>query len=311
MSTPLVSVIITSYNRADWLKIAIQSVMEQSYSDYEVVVVDDGSQDHSIEVIKAFQRKFPDKINFFTHEGPANKGIVATYQLGISKTRGDIIAFQEHDDRWSPNYLATKVDVLQSNSDVGVVFSPYKIERIGWFGRDMTLRQWLLRPTIRKNQPFDNFTNLLQCNNVATFSCFVTRRSLLESIPTPSEQILAYDWWMLTHLSMHNSFYCDTKSITYWRWSKRSAIGKQTFETHRNQGCAFMESMYFQISENTELLPASKEKTFRSYQKKFALFLSYYKQPGILNFIKFFSRAPFWAMASMFSLIINHLKFES
>jgi len=273
MSTPLVSVIITSYNRADWLNIAIQSVMEQSYSDYEVVVVDDGSQDHSIEVIKAFQRKFPDKINFFTHEGPANKGIVATYQLGISKTRGDFIAFLEHDDRWSPNYLATKVDVLQSNSDVGVVFSPYKIEGTGWFGRDMTLRQWLLRPTIRKNRPFDNFANLLQCNNVATFSCFVTRRSLLESIPAPSEQILAYDWWMLTHLSIHNHFYCDTKSITYWRWSKRSAIGKQTFETHRSRGCDFMQSMYFQISENTELLPASKEKTFRSYQKIFTLFL--------------------------------------
>lgn len=311
MSTPLVSVIITSYNRADLLKSAIQSVMAQTYHDYEVVVVDDGSQDQSIEVIKAFQRKFPDRIKYFTHEGPTNKGIVATYQLGISKARGQFIAFLEHDDRWSPNYLAAKVDVLQSNSDVGVVFSPYKIDGTGWFGSDMTLRQWLLRPAIQINRPFDNFANLLQCNNVATFSCFVTRKRLLESIPVPSDKILAYDWWILTHLSMCNRFFCDSTSITYWRWSKQSAIGKQTFEVHRNQGCDFMESMYFRISENADLLPASKEKIFRTNQKKFTFFLSYYKQPGFLNFIKFFSRAPLWAVASMFSLIINHLKFKS
>jgi glycosyltransferase involved in cell wall biosynthesis len=310
MNTPRVSVIITNYNRVDLLKEAIQSIIDQTYQDFEIVVVDDGSQDHSLEVIEAFQQRLPDKINLYTHEGQSNKGIVPTYQLGISKARGDYIAFLEHDDRWSPDYLAPKVEILQTHSDVGVVFSPYQVVGSGWFGRDMMLRQWLLRFTIKTSRSFDNFANLLQCNNVATFSCFVTRKSLLDSIPFPSEKILAYDWWILIHLSIHNQFYCDMTSTTYWRWSKQSAIGKQTFECHRNQGCDFMEQMYYQIDKNADSLPASKQKAFQIYQENFAYFLSYYKQPGFLKFITFFRRSPSWALASMVSLIINHLKFK-
>ena len=183
MSTPRVSVIITSYNRADLLTEAIQSVIDQSYQDFEVVVVDDGSTDHSLQVIEGFQQNFPDKILLYAHEGRSNKGIVPTYRLGIAKARGDFVAFLEHDDRWSPNYLAAKVEVLESNPDVGVVFSPYEVVGSGWFGRDMMLRQWLLGLTIKKDRPFDNFTTLLRCNNVATFSCFVTRKSLIDSTP--------------------------------------------------------------------------------------------------------------------------------
>ena len=310
MSTPRVSVIITSYNRAELLKEAIQSVIDQTYPDFEVIVVDDGSHDHSLQVIEAFQQAFPDKIHSYTHEERSNKGIVPTYQLGIAKARGEFLAFLEHDDRWSPNYLASKVEILDSNPEVGVVFSPYEVVGTGWFGRDMMLRQWLLRPTIKTGRPFDNFANLLQCNNVATFSCFVTRKSLLNAAPSLSDEIIAYDWWILIYLSMRTYFYRDTTSTTYWRWTKQSAIGKQTFEVHRNQGCDFMEKMYLQINEDLDLLATSKKNTFKTHQKSFALFLSYYKQPGFLNFMKFFRQAPSWAVASMFSLIINHLKFR-
>jgi glycosyltransferase involved in cell wall biosynthesis len=308
LNPPRVSIIITNHNRADLLAEAIKSVLDQSYQDFEVVVVDDGSKDHSLQVIQAFQQNFPDKVKLYTHEDRSNKGILTTYRLGLTKARGEIIAFLEHDDRWSPNYLAAKVEILNSNPDVGVVYSPYEVVGRGWFGRDMMLRQWLLRFTIKKDQPFDNFANLLRCNNVATFSCFVTRKSLIDNSPPP--RILAYDWWVLIYLSMHNRFYCDTTSTTFWRWSKLSIIGGQTFEIHRNQGCDFMEKMYFRISEDAALLQVSKYRIFQTHQKYFALFLSYYKQPGFQNFIRFFVQAPSWAVASMLSLIINHFKFK-
>jgi len=308
---PRVSIIITSYNRADFLTEAIRSVIDQTYQDFEIIVVDDGSTDHSLQVIEAFKREFPSKVYSYTHQYGVNKGIVPTYQLGFSKARGEFVAFLEHDDRWEPNYLEGKVAILESFSDVGVVYSPYKVNGSGWFGRDMMLRQLLLRPTIKIGRPFDNFSNLLQCNNVATFSCFVTRKSLLDSTPPPSDEVIAYDWWILIYLSMKSLFYCDRTSTTNWRWTRQSAIGKQTFEVHRNQGCDFMEKMYLRINDDTDFLPASKIKTFRTHQRNFTFFLAYYKEPGFLSFIRFFSRAPSWAVASMFSLIINHLKFKT
>ena len=90
---------------------------------------------------------------------------------------------------------------MNQHPEVGVVFSPYKVDSNGWFGKDMMLRQWLLRMTIRSGKPFDNFPALLHSNNVATFSCFMTRKSLLAELPKPPADILAFDWWVLTQLS--------------------------------------------------------------------------------------------------------------
>ncbi|MGK2926701.1 MAG: glycosyltransferase family 2 protein [Lysobacterales bacterium] len=309
MNGPRISVIITNYNRAELLADAVQSVIGQSWQDYEIVFVDDGSQDDSLQVIEAFRRQLPDTVRLFTHPGHANLGIVPTYELAMSKVRGEYVAFLEHDDRWDPGYLANKVEILQACSEVGVVFSPYRVVSSGWFGRDMMLRQFLLRSTISTNKPFDNFANLLQSNNVATFSCFMTRRSLLESLPRPPGAILAFDWWLLIHLSTRALFHYDPSSFTLWRWSRQSAIGRQSFETHRSQGCAFMELMYGQIAEIADQLPAAKRATFLESRRNFDLFLAYYMHPGPGSFARFFRRAPVWALASMTSLAINHLKF--
>ena len=310
MHVPQVSVVITNYNRADLLAKAIESVIGQTWQDFEIVIVDDGSRDHSVEVIESFRQRLPDKINLYTHEGHSNRGIVPTYQLAMSKARGEYVAFLEHDDRWTSGYLAGKVAILRAHPEVGVVFSPYRVVGNGWFGRDMMLRQFLLRMTIRTTEPFDNFANLLKSNNVATFSCFMTRRSLLESLPVPPGPILAFDWWILTYLSMRTLFHYDGSSHTLWRWSKQSAIGQQSFETHRSQGCAFMELMYERVGSGVDRLPVEKCEIFRRSREEFAYFLSFYLQPGVTSFVKFLRRAPVWALASTASLVINHLKFE-
>ena len=307
---PVVSVIIANYNRADLLKLAIQSVVDQTFENYEIIIVDDGSQDHSLEVIEAFRTRFPDKIRLFQHHDGANKGIVATYRMAIDKSRGEIIGFLEHDDTWSPDYLQNKVDILTEHKNVGVAFSPYRVVSDGWFGRDMMLRQWLLKSTIKKGKPFDNFPNLLRSNNVATFSCFLTRKALLVELPSPPGHILAFDWWVLTQLSMKSLFYYDETGLTYWRWSRQSAIGRQEFGEHKKRGCNFMELMYQQVEKTTSMLPADKQDTFHENQEDFRYFVDFYRSPKIASFWSLFRRSPIWALAAAMSLLINFLKFR-
>ncbi len=310
MNAPTVSVIIANYNRAHLLEQAIQSVVDQTYRDFEIIIFDDGSHDHSFDVIEDFQKKHPEQVKFFNHEERANKGIVATYREAIAKAQGEYVAFLEHDDRWSPGFLEKKVDILKNHPEVGVVFSPYRVVSEGWFGKDMMLRQWLLRFTIKSGKPFDNFPNLLQSNNVATFSCFMTRKSLLEDLPVPPVKILAFDWWVLTRLSQRSQFYYDNSSFTYWRWTRQSAIGRQKFKEHKDQGCNFMELMYKQVESGARTLPGEKQETFHEHQGVFDYFLDYYRAPTFKKFLKFFVRAPIWAMAATVSLLINFLKFR-
>ena len=307
---PRVSVVMTSYNQADSLAEAIQSVLDQTYQDFEILVVDDGSQDHALEIVESLRKKRPDKLFLLTHPGHVNKGIVPTYLLGIAKARGEYVAFLEHDDCWTRNYLMHKVEILDTNPEVGVVFSPYKVVRSGAFGIDMVLRQWLLQLSIVKTRAFDDFANLLQSNNVATFSCFVTRRELLNQIPAADSSIAAYDWWVLVHLSLKSLFYYDATCFTYWRWSTSSVIGRQTFEDHRDRGTKFMESFYVQLDRDIDNLDPLQKKTFLKYKEIFAYFLVFYRKPGLFSFLRFFNRSPIWTLASLVSLIINNLKFK-
>jgi glycosyltransferase involved in cell wall biosynthesis len=310
MNPYTVSVIIANYNRAHLLEQAIQSVIDQTYRDFEIIIFDDGSHDHSFEVIEGFQKKHPKQVKFFTHEKRVNKGIVATYREAISMAQGEYVAFLEHDDRWSPGYLEKKVEILQHYPEVGVVFSPYRVISEGWFGKDMMLRQWLLRSTIKSGKPFDNFPNLLQSNNVATFSCFMTRKCLLEDLPVPPVKILAFDWWVLTRLSQRSLFYFDNSSFTHWRWTRQSAIGRQKFKDHKDQGCNYMELMYQQVESDARKLPGEKQETFYEHRGDFAYFIDYYRAPNFKKFWKFFVRAPVWALAATASLVISFLKFR-
>jgi glycosyltransferase involved in cell wall biosynthesis len=305
------SVIIANYNRADLLEQAIQSVLDQTYQDFELVVFDDGSHDHSYDVIEYYCAIAPDKVRLFTHDGRTNKGIVTTYLEAISRAQGEYVAFLEHDDRWSPSYLENKAKVFESHPDVGVVFSPYRVVSQGWFGKDMIIRQWLLRLTIKKGKPFDNFQNLLKSNNVATFSCFATRKSLLDDLPDPPVRLLAFDWWTLTQLSTRSLFYYDNSSYTLWRWSRQSTIGSQQFKEHKERGCNYMELMYREVNAKSDKLSTANDQTFHESQGDFAYFIDYYRKPGPIKFMKFFVRAPVWALAASASLVINFLKFRS
>lgn len=100
---PIVSVIIPTYNRAQMLRQAVESVLEQDYPCTEILVIDDGSVDDTPMVLADYE----DRIRFFRQE---NTGVSAARNLGIRASRGELIAFLDSDDYWLPEKLTTQVD---------------------------------------------------------------------------------------------------------------------------------------------------------------------------------------------------------
>jgi len=125
---PTVSVIIPTYNRAHLIGRAIQSILNQTYQDFEVIVVDDGSIDSTEEVIKEFQ-EHDKRIKYIRHE--KNRGGAAARNTGIKVARGEYIAFQDSDDEWLPEKLERQMDIFQDLSkEIAVVYTDvFKIER--------------------------------------------------------------------------------------------------------------------------------------------------------------------------------------
>ncbi|MDP9024893.1 MAG: glycosyltransferase [Candidatus Eremiobacteraeota bacterium] len=110
---PLVSCVIPSYNYARYLRAAIESALGQTHRDIEVIVVDDGSTDESIEVL----RSYGDRIRWIAQ---ANQGVSAARNAGIREARGEFIGFLDSDDAWRPTKIERQLS-LMDDPEVGLV----------------------------------------------------------------------------------------------------------------------------------------------------------------------------------------------
>lgn len=115
MNTPLVSVIISCYNHARYIEAAILSVINQSYSNIELLVYDDGSRDNSVEIIQ----RLADRHGFF-FQPQENRGLAVTLNQGIERARGDFIAPFGSDDIMLPDRFAKQIPWLSAHSDAGI-----------------------------------------------------------------------------------------------------------------------------------------------------------------------------------------------
>lgn len=122
MNTPLVSVLIPSYNHGKYIHETIQSVLDQTYQNFEIIITDDGSSDNTVEVIRTFQDPRV-KLHVFSK----NKGASIAYKNCLEMARGIYIACLSSDDIWLPEKLEKQVAFLENNPQYELVFTTAKI----------------------------------------------------------------------------------------------------------------------------------------------------------------------------------------
>lgn len=112
-----VSIICTNYNKGDWVREAMDSFLNQRTNfDFEIIIIDDASTDHSYEIIQEYQNKFPEKVRTFRNE--VNLGITKTWKKICREAKGQYIARCDSDDFWTdPLKLQKQVDLLDSSTD--------------------------------------------------------------------------------------------------------------------------------------------------------------------------------------------------
>lgn len=119
--SPFVSVVIAFLNEEQFLSEAVDSVLKQDYQHWELLLVDDGSTDHSTAIAKRYAEQRPGKIIYCDHEGHLNKGLSASRNRGIQAGTGSLIALLDADDVWRPGKLANQVAIFQAHQDVAMI----------------------------------------------------------------------------------------------------------------------------------------------------------------------------------------------
>jgi glycosyltransferase involved in cell wall biosynthesis len=118
---PLVSVIIAFLNEEEFLSEAIESVLCQTFTNWELLLIDDGSLDKSASIALEYAERYPGVISYYEHEEHTNKGLSASRNLGIKKAKGVLIAPLDADDVWLPEKLKNQVAIFQRYPNIAMV----------------------------------------------------------------------------------------------------------------------------------------------------------------------------------------------
>lgn len=221
-SENLISVITASYNYENYIKETIESVINQTYSNWELIIVDDGSRDNSVEVIKSYCEKDA-RIKLYQHENGVNKGLAETLKLGLSKANGEWVTFLESDDYYMPECLEEKVKVIENNPDVNFIFSEF--ESFGGKGIDKSDFYKNFKEKYKKS---DLSLDLLSQCWICTFSIVMLKKELFSGCDFNPPVHGFLDWWLWVQISQKTKFYHLDKKLTMWR------IHSDSFSNHTN-----------------------------------------------------------------------------
>jgi glycosyltransferase involved in cell wall biosynthesis len=121
---PGVSVVIIFLNAGDFLDEAIASVFAQTFQNWELLLVDDGSTDSSSRIARMWVAREPRRVRYFEHADHGNLGMSASRNLGLQHARGEYVAFLDADDAWTPPTLEEQVALLTQHPDAAMIYGP-------------------------------------------------------------------------------------------------------------------------------------------------------------------------------------------
>jgi len=114
---PVISVVIPAYNAARTILDTIASAQQQTFADFELIVINDGSTDRTLELLQTVQ---DDRLQVFSYR---NGGVAIARDHGIAKCRGDFITFLDADDMWTPDKLELQLVALRTHPEAGLAYS--------------------------------------------------------------------------------------------------------------------------------------------------------------------------------------------
>lgn len=207
-----VSIIIPTYNRREVLGDAIDSVLAQTYDDIEVIVVDDGSDDGTEDLMEWYETQ----VDY--HQLSTNRGANAARNIGVERSSGEFVAFLDTDDLWKPEKIERQVTALNGSSgECGLTHTD--IEITDFDGEPIDLR---VPP-----QTDDVERRLLLGNFVGTFSSVLVRRDVFRTVGMLNEDLPSWqDWEFYLRISRRFDFTGVSEPLTVKRAGRDDQISR-------------------------------------------------------------------------------------
>ena len=228
MHDKFVSVIIPSYNHEAFIEACIDSVLEQTHKNLELIVIDDGSKDSSLKILERY-KNLDSRVRFFSQE---NVGAHNTINRAIGLAQGDFVSILNSDDIYKKNRLEKALEVFSRNADIQLISSwidvidtdgNFVALKKGW----ETLQPWAVPDFDKSYSKTDDFElNLFMNNFVATTSNIIFRKSALDCLDGKWMRDLRFchDWDFLIRFAQHHKCHLIKESLMEYRVHKTNTI---------------------------------------------------------------------------------------
>jgi glycosyltransferase involved in cell wall biosynthesis len=213
---PQVSINMPCYNDSQWLDECLHSILTQTYQDFEIIIVDDGSTDNSKQIIQKYLDD--DRIRYFYQN---NEGFSGATNRGLKESKGRYISFISPDDLWLPHKLEKQVSFLEKNKNIDMVHSD--VYHIDSEGKIIKQR----RPNISKNISKKELINGLFLRSIKIcHQTVMIRKDCFKEVGFFDNKIIASDYDMWIRLAnKHNIDYID-EPLTKKRFHKNQLMAK-------------------------------------------------------------------------------------
>jgi glycosyltransferase involved in cell wall biosynthesis len=239
-NSPLVSVVLPTYNRAHLLRRAIQSILSQTYQNFEVIVVDDCSRDNTEEVVKRF---CDERIRYVRNK--ERKGAPFSRNVGIKVARGEYVAFQDSDDEWLPKKLEKQVDVFKNSpKEVGAVYTSF-----WWIGEGRKVRV----PQSNYRRSGEDIHGILLETNFITTSAAMVKKECFEKAGLFDETLpRLQDWDLWIRISIYYRFKHIDEPLVI-RYLQPDSISRN-IDAHIQAQKLILEKYFEEISKKPKIL---------------------------------------------------------
>jgi glycosyltransferase involved in cell wall biosynthesis len=211
MNYPMVTVLVPTYNRAAFINDAIHTILAQTFTDFEIVVIDDGSNDETTDVLATFNDS---RLRVLRQ---SHRGISAAMNAGLADARGRYISRLDSDDLWQPELLATLVPVLEAQPDVGVVYA--QADALDHGVPVHHLQGLPLR------YPDDSLRSLVYDDCTCNIALLARRECFERAGPYDEGLIANEDWDMWLRVARHYRFVFIERVLARIRWHSGNLTG--------------------------------------------------------------------------------------
>jgi len=229
---PAVTVIIPFLNREKFLSESIESVLAQTFTHWELILVDDGSTDDSLAVANAFVDKFPGQIFLYTHENGKHRGASSSRNLGINHAKGEFITFLDSDDIFLPDTLEIELDVFKKNPGAEVVCGTLEY----WFSwtdeRDIKERDFVVKLGLESDKLYQPPSllvhNLRACGRKPGIGSVILRSGCAEKIDLFEDDFVyvSEDQLFWAKVSLNFQIYIIDACLLKYRQHGKSSVAE-------------------------------------------------------------------------------------